>query len=162
MARSVAKQGLVRVANTGKVTVEVLSGEPDPQFVIITVAGDDGVGTSIRAQIPPEARELLKWWIFTATRDAERTIPKMFEYGGGAEGSADLQLMGENLATLLDMHDAPDAVKQEMACWFYLQGKIARLVSDYKAHRAGKGDTWFDAEIYAKMARRIQEHGQWP
>lgn len=109
-----------------------------------------------------EMADVVTWWLNTAYSDIMKTLPKMTEYGGGMDGSADLQLMGENLATLLDMHDAPDAVKQEMACWFYLQGKVARLVTDFKAHRPGKPDTWFDAEIYAKMARRIQEKGRWP
>lgn len=107
--------------------------------------------------------ELLAWWLCTAAADFDKTVPKMLEYGGSGEGPAvDLQLIGENLASLLDMHDAPDAVKMELGCWFYMQGKVARLVSDYKNGHPGKADTWFDAAIYAKMARRIQEVGQWP
>lgn len=113
-------------------------------------------------QLEPRSQELLEWWMHTAFEDFMATVPKMIEYGGTTEGSADLQLIGENLATLLDQHDSTDAVKQEMGCWFYLQGKIARLVTDYKQKRAGKSDTWFDASIYTMMARRIQERGQWP
>lgn len=107
--------------------------------------------------------ELFEWWLATALSDFRDAIPKAHEYGGNVEqGSADLQLIGENLATLLDMHDAPDAVKQEMACWFYMQGKVARLVSDYQQGRTGKADTWLDATVYAMMARRIQVEGRWP
>lgn len=106
---------------------------------------------------------LYKWWMGLAHADFQATVPKMLEYGGHATGPAtDLLLIGRNLAELLDMHDAPDDVLMELGCWFYMQGKVARLVSDYKQRRPGKPDSWFDAEIYARMARRIQETGQWP
>lgn len=111
----------------------------------------------------PGNEDLFFWWMHTAIEDFQKTVPKATEYGGSKiEGSADLMLIGENLAMLVGMHDASDAVKQELGCWFYMQGKVARLVSDYQQHRAGKADTWFDAEIYAKMARRLQETGRWP
>ena len=107
--------------------------------------------------------ELLHWWLVGSMSDFLKTVPKAMEYGGHASGPAtDLLLIGRNLAELLDMHDAPDSLLMELGCWFYMQGKVARLVSDYKQKRPGKRDTWFDAEIYAKMARRIQEKGQWP
>jgi hypothetical protein len=107
--------------------------------------------------------ELLWWWIKTAVEDFTATVPKMLEYGGYAEGPAtDLLLIGRNLAELMDMHDAPDSVLMELGCWFYMQGKVARLVSDYKQKRPGKPDTWFDATVYALMARRIQDTGIWP
>lgn len=126
-------------------------GEDDPMVVVA------------RLQFSSEKeRDLAVWWLSTVCQDFEATVPKMLEYGGHQEGSADLQLIGENLATLLGMHDAPDAVKQELGCWFYMQGKVARLVSDYQQHRPGKKDTWFDACIYAMMSRRIQEVGRWP
>lgn len=115
--------------------------------------------------LPEDERqaELMVWWLGTAYRDFQATMPKVQEYGGSkVEGSADLMLIGENLALLLDMHDVRDAVKQELACWFYMQGKIARLVSDYQHHRSGKADTWFDAVVYGMMARRLQVAGRWP
>lgn len=110
-----------------------------------------------------EFQMFVEWWIGVAVSDFIKTIPKAIEYGGHSTGPAtDLLLIGRNLAELLDMHDAPDAVLMELGCWFYMQGKIARLVSDYKQKRSGKPDTWFDAHIYAMMARRIQDTGQWP
>ena len=57
---------------------------------------------------------------------------------------------------------SPDAVKEELACWFYSLGKVSRLISDYKHGNAGKPDTWFDLGIYAMMSRRLQEVGHWP
>lgn len=108
-------------------------------------------------------QKLLEWWMHTAFSDFMATVPKMLEYGGTSDGPAtDLLLIGRNLAELCDLHDAPDAVLMELGCWFYMQGKVARLVSDYKQRREGKPDTWFDATIYTMMARRIQEASQWP
>lgn len=97
-----------------------------------------------------------------ARDDFEQMLPKLHEYGGTGEGSSDLRVMGDALAELCGMHDAEDAVKQELACWFYTLGKVARLISDYKQGRSGKPDTWHDITVYSMMARRLQETGRWP
>jgi hypothetical protein len=111
----------------------------------------------------PEVDEnLARWWIMTAVDDLNKTVPKVEEYGGVNDGSADLRVMGYALAELADLHDVDEAVKHELAVWFYALGKISRLVSDYVRGEPGKADTWFDMVIYAMMARRIQEMGRWP
>lgn len=110
----------------------------------------------------PEPGSLADWWVFVAGEDAAATAPKIDEYGGLGEGSADLRTMGYALAELAGLHDAPEPVKLELACWFYALGKISRLISDYKQGKPGKGDTWFDLSVYSMMARRIQETGNWP
>lgn len=126
-------------------------------------AEDGSAWLQYRLPDDPQTANLFEWWMQSAYDDFVATVPKMLEYGGEGTGPAvDLQLIGENLASLLDMHDAADPMKMELGCWFYMQGKVARLVSDYRQHRMGKPDSWFDASIYAKMARRIQETGQWP
>ena len=102
-----------------------------------------------------------EWWILQAAGDVKASLPKIEEYGG-ERGSTDLWIMGSALAELLDMHGVDDAVKLEMACWFYSLGKVSRLVSDYKRGERGKPDTWFDLSVYAMMARRIQQSGNWP
>lgn len=108
-------------------------------------------------------RDLLEWWLRTAHSDFEATVPKMDEYGGKpAEGSADLILIGENLSVLLGMHDASSAMKQELGCWFYAQGKLARMVSNYQVHQPAKLDTLMDASVYVMMMRRLQTVGRWP
>ena len=117
----------------------------------------------MRFEVPPGVDEgLYRWWLSLASADAEKTAPKVVEYGGQSTGSSDLRVMGYALAELADMHDAPEPVKLEMACWFYALGKISRLISDYKQGNHGKADTWFDLSVYATMARRIQETGSWP
>lgn len=110
----------------------------------------------------PREAEIFEWWVRLAADDARRTAPKTSEYGGTQDGSADLRVMGYALAELAGMHDAPDAVKMELACWFYALGKVSRLISDYKKGEPGKPDSWFDLSVYATMARRLQEVGRWP
>lgn len=106
--------------------------------------------------------DLFHWWLDTALMDLAKTAPKTAEYGGRGEGSSDLRVMGDALAELCDMRDAPEAVKEELACWFYSLGKVSRLISDYKQGQAGKPDTWFDLSVYSMMARRLQQVGRWP
>lgn len=112
--------------------------------------------------VAPRGTPLEEWWVRTAASDARQTAPKVEEYGGVGAGSADLRIMGDALAELCGMGDAPEPVKAELACWFYALGKVSRLVSDYKQGRPGKQDTWFDLTVYSMMARRIQETGTWP
>jgi hypothetical protein len=118
------------------------------------------------ARLSPEALDLLDWWMATSFTDFMATVPKIFEYGGNDKrpGSADLRIVGESLMELLGwpVNEKTEAVAQELGCWFYLLGKSGRLVSNYQQQDPGKPDTWFDIGIYAKMARRIQETGNWP
>ncbi|HKN42661.1 MAG TPA: hypothetical protein VJW23_01960 [Propionibacteriaceae bacterium] len=106
--------------------------------------------------------DLEAWWITTATKDLDATRGKTHEYGGSGGGSADLRVMGDALGELCGLHDAPDEVRQELACWFYALGKVSRLISDYKNGKPGKADSWHDLTVYSMMARRLQETGRWP
>lgn len=110
--------------------------------------------------------ELEHWWLRTAANDLQSAAPKIEEYGGADGGSADLEVMGDALAVFSGfgpaVEQADAARNQEMACWFYALGKIARLISDYRAGRPGKPDTWHDTTVYSMMARRLQEVGRWP
>lgn len=116
----------------------------------------------VRVPVSPETESLTAWWLMTSARDLWAQTPKMHEYGGKGGGSSDLTVMGDALGEFSDMHDAPDAIKQEMSIWFYVLGKVSRLISDYKQKRQGKADTWHDITVYSMIARRIQEHGRWP
>jgi hypothetical protein len=117
----------------------------------------------VRVPVGPHTRELTMWWLSTAARDVVQTVPKAIEYGGkiGRDGAADLRIMGDTIATLLRWGTF-SPVALEMACWFYVLGKVGRLVSDYQHQWPGKGDTWLDITVYSMMARRIQEAGRWP
>lgn len=126
---------------------------------------DDEIQGSLRTigtiELPP-GDKLTEWWLQTTIADINKTVPKAVEYGGSMEGSADLHVMGDNLAVLLGWDQASEQVKQELGVWFYTQGKSARLISNYRHQEPGKSDTWFDITIYSLMARRIQEIGRWP
>lgn len=124
--------------------------------------------------LPADAtqRELTAWWMQTAYYDLEKQLPKMYEYGGNLEaqlaaekepgGSADLTMMGWAMTVMLRWSDHDSPVALELAIWFYILGKVARLISDYQRQVPGKPDTWHDISVYSMMARRIQENGQWP
>jgi hypothetical protein len=108
--------------------------------------------------------ELAWWWMKTSYEDFEKSGPKTEEYG-----AHDLEIMGavlvllafkEQVSFMAEAQAAP--VGTELACWFYVLGKVARLLSDYMAKRPGKADTWHDICVYGMMARRIQDHGRWP
>jgi hypothetical protein len=123
------------------------------------------VGECIEFQLPgePRSRELAIWWMNTAWADFEKQTPKMHEYGGRRDsGSSDLIVMGDTLGTLLRWGGHGIEVALEMACWFYVVGKVSRLISDYQQQNPGKPDTWHDISVYAMMARRIQAVGRWP
>lgn len=128
--------------------------------------------------IEVDSPNLLKWWVDTSVGDFMAGAPKVDEYG-----AHDIEIMGAVLAVFLfrehiedvfsrvfevvegnqfDQVSRHDIVGKEAAVWFYVLGKVARLVSDYMAGRAGKADTWHDITFYSMMARRIQETGQWP
>lgn len=122
----------------------------------------EGVPGGVMVHITPKANgELVGWWLAETIRDLQLTAPKVDEYGG-TTGSADLELLGDNIAKLMGWDDATPAMLQELGCWFYLQGKLARLVSDYQQRRPGKPDTLMDATVYAMMMRRLQFAGRWP
>lgn len=104
----------------------------------------------------------MEWWAQTAIEDFQTAAPKVGEYGGTDEGSADLRIMGFALSELRMPPGSSPAVQQEVACWFYSLGKIARLISDYNQGRPGKTDSWHDISVYSMMARRLQESGNWP
>jgi hypothetical protein len=136
---------------------------PNIMFDILAVDDDhEYERLQVQFPVPAEGNDMTVWWLMTAAKDLLEQMPKMHEYGGAGGGSADLRLMGDNLAELLGWQDAPDATRQELAVWFYVQGKAARLVSDYQQRRPGKPDTWHDVTVYSMMARRLQHTGRWP
>lgn len=131
--------------------------------------GQDLCDFVIEAPSTATGAKLLVWWMSTAAKDYMAGAPKVDEYG-----AHDLEIMGAVLAVfayrehLTDVFSKigegyrHDTVGTEMACWFYVLGKVSRLVSDYLAARPGKADTWHDITFYSMMARRIQETGRWP
>ena len=111
------------------------------------------------AQIPDAAQaranHLAEWWLERAREDIRYMVPKAIAYG-----SADLQVMGEAMLTLMPQcRGKVDG--QELAISFYLLGKVARLFGAYVQGEKPSDDTWHDAHIYARMAEHVREFGQW-
>lgn len=101
--------------------------------------------------------ELMEWWQTQSERDLAELLPKVGEYG-----AFDLQIIGDVLATMSNWdQNTPTRVKEELGCFFYLLGKVARMASAYRENRLPSDDTYHDAEVYAKMVRRIRDRGEW-
>lgn len=122
----------------------------------------DEVLNMIQADLAKEAAEIAEWWAKTAMADAERTVPKAVEYG-----AVDFDVMGQSMVALVkDKFIGADErelmqVGREMACMFYLQGKIGRALGAYQQGMRPSDDTLFDTSVYAMMWRRIRETGHW-
>lgn len=100
--------------------------------------------------------ELLSWWREVTEQDIAQMLPKVGEYG-----AYDLSMIGNTLLDILDRENQPDRVGQEMGCFFYLLGKVARMASAYKEDRLPSDDTLHDIVVYAMMIRRIRAKGEW-
>ena len=121
-------------------------------------------GSVVRRTFSQEDYEFIQWWLRVTIEDLRATIPKMIEYGGveGQSGSADLIVMGDAQAELMGHHDMDPPWKQALACWFYLLGKVARMVSNFKRRDWPKQDTVHDARVYLMMIQRLADRGRWP
>lgn len=94
--------------------------------------------------------------------DYAGAVPKAEEYGGTHDGSADLKIMGYALARLRIPEDAPEAVGQQAACWFYELGKVARGITNLNRGEFIKPDSIHDGRVYWMMMQRLAETGRWP
>jgi hypothetical protein len=117
---------------------------------------------AIQQDLITEAAEIAEWWLKTAQADAERTVPKAVEYG-----AADFDVMGQSMVALIrDKFIGADEnelmrIGREMACMFYIQGKLGRALGAYQQGMRPSNDTLFDISVYAMMWRRIRETGSW-
>jgi hypothetical protein len=81
--------------------------------------------------------------------------PKAVEYS-----SYDLDLIGR---ITQDMTAAdPGVSPAELACWWYLIGKVGRAVGVLRTGGRPSDDTILDLGIYARMIQRIRYCGGWP
>lgn len=134
--------------DSGLVAIEILTTEPGGGARLLYKFED----------LSEDQRDLLAWWIKVACDDFAGGAPKVDEYG-----AHDLEVMGFALGLLAwKKPKVALPVAVELSIWFYVLGKVARLLSDYMAQRSGKADTWHDITFYSMMARRVQETGRWP
>jgi len=100
-------------------------------------------------------------WNLLNLAEQDKVIPKAVEYG-----AADLDIMGFALGVMLNSDGARDhewtsAELQEMACWFYELGKVARAFGAMAHGRIPNADTPHDAGVYARIIQVIRERGKW-
>lgn len=101
------------------------------------------------------ADELAAWWMEQSAGEVANLVPKAISYG-----SVDLDLMGDAMLLLMP-HLVGKVDKQELAIAFYLLGKVSRIVGALEQGVAPSRDSWEDASIYARMALRVREAGNW-
>ncbi len=102
------------------------------------------------------------WWAAMADVELERTIPKCIEYGDDGD---DLVAIGHDIDMII-RKDPPPGVsstqwQSELGVFFYLRGKVARMLAAFKKGRLPSFDTFFDTKVYAAMLMRIRHHGLW-
>jgi hypothetical protein len=117
-----------------------------------------GSGDGLNRPESEATHSLLKrWWIDQASDEADRTIDKMEQYG-----SLDLVHIGRMLWDVMGRTTPlSDIAAMEVGCLFYLYGKVQRAVSALKNDQPILEDTWFDMQIYSKMAQAARA-GVWP
>ena len=98
--------------------------------------------------------ELREWWLRRAQEEITATVPKAVEYS-----ATDLEIMG---AAMEQMGAAPAGRGVEAAIAFYALGKLSRIVGRLAEGAEPSDDSWFDLGVYARMAQRVREVGEWP
>jgi|SRR5215831_10391365 len=103
--------------------------------------------------------DLKAWWQQQSDKEIEGLLPKAQRYG-----ALDLEAIGFVLGTMTgtEPQEQTKQFRQEIACYFYLLGKIGRMASAYSIGELPEVDTLLDAGIYARMMQRIREVGKWP
>lgn len=130
----------------------------------------EAYAASVRAgTVPPVDSEglgaiLARWWYDKSEEEAQGVVPKATEYGG-AHRASDLIQLGRTIAELMGFTGAgrmTEGELQELACYFYLQGKVGRWHAALLEGRRVSDDTLLDIAVYTKMVQRIREVGGWP
>jgi len=99
---------------------------------------------------------LTDWWMERARQEIEQVGPKAVEYGPNSMievGRAMGRMSGRDLS---------DEEAIEVACMFYISGKLGRWVDAVAHGKRPSDDTIHDIGIYIKMAQRNREVGGWP
>jgi adenylosuccinate synthase len=101
-------------------------------------------------------RTLRNWWMRQAAEEADSLIPKSVEYG-----AHDLEEMGRAVSWI-SKRGMTKAEQAEFGIYWYALGKMARWGSAIEQGRQVSDDTLLDLGIYARMAQRVREAGEWP
>ena len=102
------------------------------------------------------AQELETWWAEKAQDEAMQVIPKAVEYGANS-----MIGLGQAMARIAGRR-VDDAEAIELACMFYIEGKIGRWIDAVAAGQKVSDDTIHDIGVYARMVQRVRDVGSWP
>lgn len=129
--------------------------EEQPRPSSFSTLGFEYDTTGMTPEQTQRADALAHWWMNKAAAEVAKMVPKAIAYG-----SSDLKVMGE---AMLELHPRMRGVVdgQELAIWFYVQGKIARLLGGYAQGELPDEDSWWDLKVYAGMAQHVREFGGW-
>jgi hypothetical protein len=145
---------------------------PDTDNAVIAGTGDYWSFTTTEQRAEAAQRRLAqiletplgRWWVELAENDLAAVLPKAKEYSAYdliLVGRATGDMLGNQLTTPDEDGDG-DRNAAEIACWFYILGKIGRAIGAIKEGRMPSRDTADDVRIYATMIARIKETGGWP
>lgn len=102
-------------------------------------------------------KDLLTWWNNTTQAEIEAMMPKVTEYG-----ATDLMWVGRQMAEATGRPDIDNEEAAELGIYWFILGKIARWHAAVTEGRRPSDDTLHDLGIYARMAQRVRDAGNWP
>lgn len=102
------------------------------------------------------ADDLHRWWTDLAEDEANQTVGKAAEYGANS-----MTELGHEIAKLAG-RTVSDADAIELACYFYIKGKLGRWSDSIIAGKRVSDDTIKDIGVYVRMVQRVRTNGGWP
>ena len=102
------------------------------------------------------AADLERWWMDVAHDEATAVVGKAVEYGSNS-----MTELGRDIAKLAG-RQVTDQQAIELACYFYIKGKMGRWSDAIVAGRGVSDDTLGDIGVYVRMAQRVRSNGGWP
>ena len=147
------ERGLIEQINPGI--------SPETMEKIDRFLADPGTGTrrTRPEKTDPAANpeELAHWWVGDAASEAPEIARKATEYGSNS-----LAAMGAMIGRVQHRQPMTRAEELEYGCAVYAFGKMERVMDAIIRGDLPSEDTWRDIAVYARMARRIRETGNWP
>lgn len=107
-------------------------------------------------EVQKRTEDLTVWWMDRAQDEANKVARKAAEYGNNSMIEVGHQLAKMQSRTVTDEEAA------EMACYFYIVGKMGRWSDALARGERVSADTLYDVGVYVRMAQRIREAGGWP
>lgn len=139
-------------------------GTWSPPLAASSGAGEDvsSAESDDERRVREQVEEISDWWRQYSEEAIRRTAPKSVEYAG-----SDLDIMAVGMLAVLGskVDGMPDVEKMRMgrymAVQFYALGKVSRALGRLGHGVMPNADNEFDLMVYAVMAARIRETGEW-